>query len=379
MKRMLLLTIVVVTATVACGGARAADSTSSEPASPPRSPDGSIVVDEKMLSALTVAPADGREVASELTVAGKVQFDDDHVARVLVPVAGQIVDLRVKVGDQVRKGETLGAISSRDAAVAIGENIEAHRDLDLAEKSAAMTEDLYEHEAASRMALQQAQNDLAKARARVARTEETLRVLGLHDTAEPSPFTGRVPLKSSIAGVVIERKVTEGQFVQPDATPIITLADLSTVWVLGDVFERDLRLVAAGEQARITTAAYPGETFRGTIDYISDAIDPSTRTAKVRVKVPNTGNRLKPEMFASIALDVKHERAVSVPATAVLTEDEKSFVYVETAPGRFVRRRVDIAPAAGDERRVLNGIGRGERVVIDGALLLRQEEEQRGS
>jgi cobalt-zinc-cadmium efflux system membrane fusion protein len=214
----------------------------------------------------------------------------------------------------------------------------------------------------------------------VARTGEALRVLGLNPQMDLPSFNGRVPIVSPISGVVIERKVTDGQFVQPDATPIITLADLSTVWVIGDVFERDLRCVAHGEDATITTAAYPGEKFQGVVNYISDAIDIATRTAKVRVSVANVGNRLKPEMFATIALDVApHERAVSVPARAVLTENGKTFVYVEIGPQRFIRRAVDLGASVGDERRVVSGLRPGDRIVTDGAILLRQEEEQRTS
>ena len=378
MKQSLCLAIVLAF-NLACNGAHAANSASDEkPAAPPS--DGTLVVDEKMLASIKVDAIAEHELTNDLAILGKVQFDEDRVARVLVPVAGQIVDLRVKVGDVVRKGERLCAISSRDAAAAVGEDLEAHRDLDLAEKNAAMTQDLFDHEAASRIALQQAQNDLAKARGRVARTDETLRVLGLREDLDGSGFNGRMPVTSPIGGVVIERKVTEGQFVQPDVTPIMTLADLSTVWVLGDVFERDVRLVATGQTATIATAAYPGEIFFGTVNYISDSIDPASRTAKVRVSVGNAGNRLKPEMFASIALNVeRHERAVSVPARAVITENAKTFVYVQTGPRQFVRRPVDVAQVSGDERRVVNGVRRGDRVVVDGALLLRQEEDQRGS
>src|SRR5206468_2336680 len=148
-------------------------------------------------------------------------------------------------------------------------------------------QDLFEHEAASKIALQQAQNDLAKARARAARTEEALRVLGLAGQDDLARVDGRLPIVSPIAGAVFERKVTEGQFVQSDSTPILTVANLDAVWVVGDLFERDLRLVGAGQAATITTSAYPGDRFQGRVNYISPAIDPSTRTAKVRVSVAN--------------------------------------------------------------------------------------------
>ena len=331
-----------------------------------------------MLNRIKVQTVEEHEVPRTLTVAGKVQFDEDRLAHVLAPLAGQIIDLRVKVGDVVRQGQVLGAIGSREAAAVLGEHLESHKDLDLAEKTATMTEDLFAHEAASKISLQQAQNDLAKAQARVARSEQALRMLGLGESL--TEFSGRVPIASPLAGTIIERRVTNGQFVQTDGTPIITVGDVSEVWVVGDVFEQDLRLVSVGQSASVSTTAYPGQTFQGRVNYISNALDPATRTAKVRVTVGNPGGRLKPEMFASITLGVsEHEKVLTVPARATFTEDGKTYVYTEVSPGRFTRRAIEIAGDPGDERRVLMGLHAGEKVVVDGALLLRQEEDKRAS
>src|SRR5262249_47653800 len=169
---------------------------------------GRITLDAKMRSSVVVQRVEERAVADQLSIGAKVQFDEDRLARVLVPVAGQVADLRVKVGDVVRKGQVLCSINSRDAAAAVGEHIESHNDLALAEKTAAMTQDLLDHEAASRIALQQAQSDLQKARSRVARTDESLRVLGLAEQADLAHFNGRVPIAATIGGAIIERKVT---------------------------------------------------------------------------------------------------------------------------------------------------------------------------
>ncbi|PYR32812.1 MAG: hypothetical protein DMF92_00850 [Acidobacteria bacterium] len=337
-----------------------------------------VVVDSAMLGAIKIDVIREHAVPRTLVVAGKVQFDEDRLARVLAPLPGQVVDLRAKVGDGVRKGQALCAINSREVTAAVGDHVESHRDLELAEKTAAMTQDLYDHQAASRIALQQAQNDLAKARSRVARTEEALAVLGLRGENELARFDGRVPILSPLTGTIIERKVTDGQFVQTDSTPIITVADLSSVWVMGDIFERDLHLVTIGQVATVATTAYPGEQFRGRVDYISEVIDPATRTAKVRVSAPNRNGRLKPEMFASIALGVgEAERVLTVPSRAAFTQDGRTWVYLSTEPGRFVRRAIEVVQDEGTERRVLSGLRAGERVVVDGALLLRQEEEKR--
>ena len=326
-----------------------------------------LVMDQAALKAIAVETLAERPVSRTLTVAGKVQFDEDRLARILAPLNGQVVDLRVKAGDAVQKGQTLCAINSRDATAAIGEHIESHKDLELAEKTAAMTQDLFDHQAASKIALQQAQNDLSKAKSRVARNEEALRVLGLRTEGDIDRFDGRVPVISPIRGVVIERHVTDGQFVQTDSMPMIVVADLSTVWVVGDVFERDLSLVMDSDSTVITTTAFPGEQFTGHVNYISDVIDPATRTAKIRVSVPNPRGRLKAEMFASIALNVSNGTPVlTVPPRAIFVDNGRRWVYVATAPGHFVRRPVD-------------ALRPGDRVVTDGGLLLREEEEKRTS
>jgi cobalt-zinc-cadmium efflux system membrane fusion protein len=324
-------------------------------------------MDEAALRSIKVETLGEHAVARTLEVAGKVQFDEDRLVHVRTPLAGQVVDLRVKVGDAVQKGQTLCAINSREAAVAIGEHIESHKDLDLAEKTAAMTEDLFSHQAASKIALQQAQSDLAKARSRVARSEQALRLLGLLSEADIDRFDGHVPVISPIRGVVIERRVTDSEYVQTDGMPLMDVADLSTVWVIGEIFERDLHLVAVGAPATITMTAYPGEQFGGRVDHVSDVIDPMTRTAKIRVTVPNPLSRLKAEMFSSIALDVGSPVPVlTVPPAAIFVEGGRRWVYVATAPGHFVRRAAEALHA-------------GDRVVTDGGLLLREEDGKRAS
>ena len=376
-----LLAALTVAACAGCGprattSATTASSADSAPAEGPVD----FAIDDAAMRSITVETIGEHPMEQTLNVAGKIQFDEDRLVRVLAPLAGQVIDLRVKVGDPVHKGQQLCAINSREATAAIGEHSESHKDLELAEKTAAMTQDLFDHQAASKIALQQAQNDLAKARSRVARNEQALRLLGLLSEDDTDRFDGRVPVLSPIRGVVIERHVTDGQFVQTDSNPLLAVADLSTVWVVGDVFERDLSLVMASDSTVITTTAYPGEQFDGRVEYVSDVIDPMTRTAKIRVSVPNPKGRLKPEMFAAIALGVGgSKRALSVPAKAVFTEGGRTWVYVATDEKHFRRRLVEVDQDQGANRHVRSGLRAGERVVTDGGLLLREEEEKRAS
>src|SRR5206468_1638479 len=232
--------------------------------------------------------------AEAIKATGTVEFDADRLARILPPVSGQVQDLSLNTGDAVRKGDVLFVLTSREVAAAVAEHLASHKDLELAEKTSAMTQDLFDHEAASRIALQQAQNELAKSKAKVQQTEEVLRVLGVDPEAEQdaSRLQSRVPVRAPIGGVVIERTVTNGQFVGPENMPLLVLADLSSVWVQAEVFERDLGTISVGQKAGVTAAAYPDDHFNARVARIGSVIDPQTRTAKVRFVVANPDGRL---------------------------------------------------------------------------------------
>ena len=310
---------------------------------------------------------------SSLTLTGKVAFDDERYARILSPVAGQVAGLRVRVADRVARGETLAFIRSRDAAAALNEHAEAMKDRDLAAKTYAMTRDLYAHDAASKMALDQSESDLDKAKARLARTSRSLAVLGL----EPNSSEPLIPLRSSMGGVVVARSVTEGQLVQGDATPLFEIADLSAVWVLADVFERDVSRIRPGETADVTTSAYPNVVFPAIVARVSEGIDATTRTAKVRLVIANGDGRLKPEMFASVRVNIgENENALTIPVTALLVEDGKTYVFTRSGPSSFQRREVVTEPGRNGRVRVKNGLVPGESIVVDGALLLSAEQQK---
>jgi membrane fusion protein, heavy metal efflux system len=341
--------------------------------------DTSFQLEEAMLSHIKIEELQEQPISMLLTTTGKVQFNEDQMARILAPVNGQVLQLNIKVGDIVHKGETLFFMKSREVAAAVTEHLESHKDLDLAEKTYAMTKDLFEHQAASRISLQQSESEVAKERARVARNEEALRVLGMevHESDSYGDMSSRIPIRTSLSGTVIERHVTEGQFVQPDSNPLLTIADLSSVWVLADIFERDLHRVQVGQRAEVRTEAYPEHQFLARVSYISEVIDPASRTVKVRFLVSNPGPKLKPEMFASVTLFLDESvRGLTVPVKAVFTESGRNFVYVRVMDREFARRQVEIAPDGAARLRISSGLKAGDKVVSDGALLLRQQEKQ---
>jgi membrane fusion protein, heavy metal efflux system len=332
---------------------------------------------EEQLVEIRVEELTMRIAGDVIRTTGTVEFNADRMARILTPVSGQVQELRLNVGDDVHRGDTLFVLSSREVASAIADHLASQKDLDFSEKTFAMTKDLFDHQAASRISLQQAENDLAKARAKVAQTAEMLRVLGFDESAiaNSGALLSRVPVRASISGTITERTITNGQFVGAESTPLLTIADLSTVWVQADVFERDLHRIAAGQKADVTTAAYPDDRFSAEVARIGTVVDAQTRTAKLRFVVANPGLRLKPGMFTTATLQVSGGTpALTVPAKAVFVENGRSYAYVQTGFAEFTRRAVETIPGGGDRVRITRGLSAGDHIVTDGVLLLRARE-----
>ncbi len=379
--------LALVLCAAAAAGCHAADP-APPPADPPRAASapaagdrGRVRLSDAQLAKVHIEQLSANAPGDVIRATGTVEFNGDRMAKLLAPVAGQVQRLAINVGDTVHKSDVLYMLSSRDVAAAVADYETSQKDLEMAERTNAMTQDLFDHQAASRIALQQSENDLAKARAKVQQTEENLTVLGVDAKAVDGHtlHSSTVPIHSPIDGTVIDRAVTEGQFVGNDATPLITIADLSSVWIQADVFERDLRHIAVGETADVTTAAYPNDRFVAHVSRIASVLDPQTRTAKVRFLVANAGEQLKPGMFASIDLHLAESAsALTVPASAAFVENGDSFVYVQVGPQEFARRGVETTPTGANRLRVVKGLAPGDKVITDGVLLLRQLEADAG-
>ena len=336
-----------------------------------------VHLDESQRGQITIEALSANAAGDVIHATGTVEFNADRMARILSPVAGQVQNLRLNVGDDVRQGETLFVLSSREVAAAVADHLAAQKDRDLADKTFAMTKDLFDHQAASRISLQQSENDLAKAHAKVAQSEEVLRVLGFDEKAlrDSGSVPSKMAIRAPIAGTVTERPITNGQFVGTDSTPLMTIADLGTVWVQADIFERDLHSIAAGQQADVMTAAYPDDHFSAQVARIGTVVDPQTRTAKMRFVVANPRLRLKPGMFIEATLQLPQSNtALTAPAKAVFVENGASYVYVQTGTARFARREVTTLSGSGNRVRITRGLAAGDRVVTDGVLLMRALE-----
>ena len=221
--------------------------------------------------------------ASSISLPGRVSFDEDHTQRVASPIDGRAVAILVKAGDRVRSGQPLVQMSSPSVGQIQAEAQKALSDLSVSEKSVERVHKLQAEGAVAEKEVAQSEGDLRKARSDYARATAQLKALGV----SPSDPAVNAALRAQIAGVVVERNVLVGQEVRADqATPLLTISSLDTVWVMADAYEQDLGLVAEGDNVIDPGARYPGETFAGKVGHIGEVVDPATRTVKIAAWSP---------------------------------------------------------------------------------------------
>lgn len=306
-----------------------------------------------------------------ITLTGKVGFDEDHTQRVASPIDGRATAILVRPGDHVGAGASLVTLSSPHVGQLQSDAQKAISDLGVAQKAIERVTKLAADGAISDKEVAQADSDFKKAKTEVARTVAQLKSLGL-SAGEPAVA---VTLRAQLAGTVVERTILNGQEVRADATvPLITISNLSSVWVLADVYEQDLGAVEGGAPVRVQVPAYPGEWFPGKVSHVGDVVDATSRTVKIRCLVPNPTGRLKPEMFAKIEIaNASTKKVITIPSRSIINEGDQAKVVVAGEGNTFKARVVQVGPTIEGTVRVLAGLTAGERIVTDGALFLKQE------
>ena len=312
---------------------------------------------------------------TEVTLPGRVTFDEDHTQRVASPIDGRVLKILVKPGDKVRAGQPLIEMSSPQVGQLQSDALKALSDLNVARKALERVGKLRADGAVSDKEAAQVEGDFKKAKSDFARSGTQLKALGVN----PGEPAVTVALRAQIPGVVVERNVLVGQEIRADqVTPLLTISSLDSVWVLGDVYEQDLSAVEPGAAARVSVPAYPGQTFAGTVKHIGDVVDASTRTVKVRCVVANADHRLKPEMFAKMVVEnASNRKFIAVPSKAVLNDGEASVVVVATEGNVFRARKVEVGPDTDGQVRIVAGLTPGEKIVTDGAIFMKRDIDRR--
>jgi len=310
-----------------------------------------------------------------LRLTGNVTFNAFKTTPVFSAIGGPVHEILVAPGETVHVGQALLTVNSPDYSAARSAYIKARDSFSLADKLYNRAQDLYTHGAIAEADLQQAESVRTQAQADMQSSEDALRALGLPDpeaiVKNPPKMTSQIPLPAPVAGEVVERLVGPGQLLMAGGTQAFTISDMSTVWVLVNVYQSDLASVHTGDPVDITTDSYP-DVFHGTISYIAPALDPNTRTLQARIVTVNPGKKLKKDMYVTATVQAGAIRdALTVPDAAVLRDSENQpFVYVQSGANQFARRLVKIGDSQAGRTQVTDGLKEGERVVGDGSLFL---------
>ena len=326
-------------------------------------PDGS-----PLRSALSFDTARTVTLSDVVTATAAVESDPARTVKLFPPMAGRVVALDVHLGDPVQKGEPLVTLDSPDFTSAQADYAHALTAYRQAKNNLTRERDLAQYGIAAQRDVEQAETDFSQADGDRQRAASRLTVLGL-DTSVVLKDQALV-IRSPIEGRVIDLSVGSGEFHNDPTVPVMTIADLGTVWLSANVPEKDLHGIQAGDRAVAIVSAYPEDTIRGVVAMVGAVVDTATRMTKVRVTVPNPRGRLKPGMYATITFAARPRPRVVVPATSLLQVSDSDYVFVEVRPWTLERRAVVVGRLDGNRAIVREGVSGGQRVVASQVVLL---------
>jgi cobalt-zinc-cadmium efflux system membrane fusion protein len=308
-----------------------------------------------------------------LRLTGAVAYNGFRTIPVITQVSGPVSRIVVFPGQHVKQGEPMLYATSPDYSQLRTNYLKAKSAYALAEKNYVRTKDLYEHKAIAEQVLEQAESAQVQAGGDLAAAMAGLKVLGITDpdALVQAPPSFEVPVKAPINGEVVEQDVAAGQLLQTGATQCFMISDTSTVWVLVNVYQKDLPYVRVGDSVTIQTDTYP-DVFQGRIAYVAASLDPNTRTLQARIETKNPGEKLKKDMYVTATVKGgKIQNAIALPDSAILRDAENEpFVYAAVAPNQFGIRHVTTGESINGQTQVTSGIKPGDQVVGEGSLFL---------
>jgi cobalt-zinc-cadmium efflux system membrane fusion protein len=328
---------------------------------------------------VVVTPAKRQGLAGMISATGKVEANADRIAHVSPRISGKIVAVRASLGDSVSAGQALATLDSVELGEAMGRYHQSKTKLALAQSNMDRIKNLVDKKIAARKDILQAETDYKTAQTELHTDEERLSLYGVSasDLNGENRKRPLLPVKSPIGGTITEKHAIVGELSDPSKS-LYTVADLSSVWVLVDINEKDLAKVRKGQTATIMVGAFPDLKLKGRITYIADLVDQSTRTVKARIEVANPGRKLKPEMFATaeLALAAASTTVLAVPEDAVQELDGRKLLFVTENGTEFERRPIELGRAAAGMVEVTGGLKEGERYAVKGGFVLKSEAKK---
>ena len=336
-----------------------------------------MTAEKQKQNGVVVASAKKQRLGGVISATGKVEANADRIAHVSPRISGKIIVVRASLGDSVSSGQTLVTLDSVELGEALGRYHQSKTKLALLHSNMERIKNLVEKKIAARKDILQAETDFKTAQTELHTDEERLSLYGVSISDHKGEDHKRplLPVRSPIGGIITEKHAIVGELSDPSKS-LYTVADLSSVWVLVDINEKDLAKVHKGQAAIVTVGAYPDQKLIGRITYIADLVDEGTRTVKARVAVANPGRKLKPEMFATVELALPANAApvLAVPEDALQEIDGKKMLFVMAENGtEFEPRQVEPGRAAGGMVEIVSGLKEGERYAINGSFILKSE------
>jgi membrane fusion protein, heavy metal efflux system len=319
---------------------------------------------------LTVQPT---TLTRSLRLTGAVAYNSFRTTPVITQVSGPVSRVVVVPGQKVSQGEPMLYVASPDYSQLRTNYLKARDAYALAQKANARAQDLYQHHAIAEQNVEQAQSAEVQASGDLVAAQAALKVMGVSDpdALVQAPPSFEVPVKAPIGGLVVEQDVSAGQLIQPGTTQCFMISDVSTVWVLVNVYQKDLPYVRVGDAVTIQTDTYP-EVFHGRISYVAASLDPGTRTLQARIETNNPGEKLKKDMYVVATVNAGViPKAIALPDAAVLRDTENQpFVYVAESATQFGRRSVTLGESLNGQTEITSGVKAGDQVIGNGSLFL---------
>lgn len=340
----------------------------------------SVLIKPEMASQFKVEKLDKQEITPWLEISGRIEANDRSVTRIGAAVTGRVTEVLAEVGDRVQRGQALARVASSELTTAQMGFLKAHSAASQAERAVDRARQLIQADVIGSAELQRRESEWAVARAELRAAGDQLRLMGLPTEAierlkDQGTLHPVAAVSATLAGVVIERKVSHGQVAQP-GDHLFTVADLDTVWVVGALPEQTARSVQAGQTVVIEVPALGNRSLTGKIVYVGDTVSPETRSVTIRTQVDNPKRDLKPQMLATMRVRGATQEMLALPSQAVVRENDRDHVFVRTAEQRFRLTPVELGPAQDHVRPVIKGLSAGTEVVVEGAFHMNNERKR---
>jgi cobalt-zinc-cadmium efflux system membrane fusion protein len=332
-----------------------------------------FTISQDQMSHVTVLMVQPTTLTRSLRLTGAVAYNSFRTTPVITQVSGPVSRVVVVPGQKVREGEPMLYVASPDYSQLRTNYLKAKDAYALAQMANARARDLYQHHAIAEQNVEQAESAEIQAGGDLAASQAALKVMGITDPDAllKAPPSFEVPVRAPIGGLVVEQDVSAGQLIQPGTTQCFMISDVSTVWVLVNVYQKDLPYVRVGDSVVIQTDSYP-EVFHGRISYVAASLDPSTRTLQARIETSNPEAKLKKDMYVVATVNAGNiPNAIALPDAAVLRDNENQpFVYLAASANQFGRRSVTLGESLNGQTEITSGLKAGDRVIGNGSLFL---------